>query len=215
MHTNGVPVVRVSSEDELAPLVEGTLMGHAVRTRTDCAALHAASVQCDGRGLLMPGGKGSGKSTLALCLAESGCTYLSDEVAFVRFDDAGLEAFPKAVTLKEGSFGLFPDCRTCSDPVRGPVRYHVPRHRADAANGACAVDSIIFPLYDAGASRISVSTLQPEQLAALLVRQCFDGLERSPRTLDLLGRLSARPGYCIEYPHARAAARVVRELTAE
>src|SRR5262245_53036865 len=62
LFANGLPIVSLSDELELAPALEGTLVGCAVRKRAESAALHAASVELGSSGVLLMGGKGSGKS---------------------------------------------------------------------------------------------------------------------------------------------------------
>ena len=52
----------------------------------------------------MPGPSGTGKSTLVAALAMSGFGYLSDELAVVRMDSAGLLPFFKPICLKRGGW---------------------------------------------------------------------------------------------------------------
>jgi SpoVK/Ycf46/Vps4 family AAA+-type ATPase len=87
LFANGLPIVTLSDEGELAPALEGTLIGCAVRKRLESAALHAGTVELGGQGVLISGAKGAGKSTLTLTLANEGARYLGDEIAFVRYDD--------------------------------------------------------------------------------------------------------------------------------
>jgi hypothetical protein len=211
LYANGLPIVRVRADDELPPMLEATIVGFAVRTRDDAAPLHAASVALGGKGVLLPGGKGSGKSTLALRLAQEGGTYYGDEVAFIRFSDRKLEAFPKAVTLKEGSFSLFPETATFQDAIRGRIRYHMPASAARAKDAA-AIGLIVFPHYVAGGPAAQLEALDPAQAAFDLVRQCFGGLERDPRTMSVLAALSSVPVCALAYSDAGAAAKAIARL---
>jgi hypothetical protein len=225
LFANGLPIFRVKDDSELAPMLEGTLAGYAVRTRDDCAVFHAASVEIQGRGLLLAGGKGIGKSTLSLMLSHRGARYFGDELAFVRFQDHDLEAFPKAATLKEGSFSLFerhssnglngfngnaPVVSYC-DPVRGPVRYHHAPNPAKLGE-LSSIALIVFPRYTPGASQLQLTELEPHEVALDLIRQCFGGLERDPRTLELVASLSKIRAYGMEYPDASSACSVLGEL---
>jgi hypothetical protein len=208
---NGMPIVRVTHESRLAPAVEGMLVGYAVRTREDCAVFHAASIAVHDRAILLCGGKGSGKSTLALVMGLSGAKYLGDELALVRFADRRVEAFPKAVTLKEGSFSLFPDQQTHDDPVRGPVRYFLP---ADTASiGQCFASAlIVFPRFDPAAEQTRINDIEPHETAFELIRQCFGGLERDARTMDIIAALSNARAVSLRYSDTVEAARSIHAL---
>ncbi len=215
LFANGLPIVSLQEELELVPVLEGTLIGCAVRKRTECAALHAGSVEIGGSGVLLAGSKGSGKSTLSLSLANEGARYFGDEVAFVRYDDAQLEAFPKAATLKEGSFPFFTEATTTyHDPVRGRVRYHRPK-TAVAAGQRAGIDMVVFPCWSMdhqGAA--AVTEIGGAEAAMELIRSSFGGLERDRRMLSLVRRLAQVPAYRIQYGDARAAHDAIRTLLA-
>jgi hypothetical protein len=204
--------VSAESPEAFAPLLEGSLIGYAVRTRRDAAAFHAGAVAIDGRGVLLVGAKGSGKSTLAAYLAKQGAEYLSDELALLRFDDARIVGFPKSVTVKQGAFHLFPEldgAMTHHDPVRGPIRYYQPESKAMIDR---PLSLIVFPKYTPERTEVHVERLDPSVVALELVRQTFGGLERgAPKTLDLIGRLTMVPGYRIELPDCASAAHAIRE----
>ncbi len=209
---NGEPMVRTTSESELAPLLEGMLLGYAVRTRRDCTPFHAATVALRGQGVLLLGPKGRGKSTLALSLAEEGAMFLGDEVAFVHHNTLALHAFPKAGTLKRGSFALFPKSRTFLDPIRGPVRYHLPRHVANLVDPAFPIRLIVAPEYRGSEKEGKLEPLPPEKLALLLVEQCFGGLERSVEALNVVARLSTCAAYRAVFPNSHRGKAMVKGL---
>lgn len=209
-----LPVVRASSDNNLPPVVEGTMTACAVRTRTDSAAFHAGLVEIDGRAVMLPGEKGSGKSTLALWLAQHGAKYLSDEVVFVRFDDRRVEGFPKAATLKEGSFPLFSEAPTWYAPLRGMVRYYDPPSWLPPFHALPRVDLIVVPRYQP-ASGPTITPLAPHETALVLAQVCFGGLGRDPRILGVAAELASVPARLLEYPSAEAAGRALAALIEE
>jgi hypothetical protein len=213
LYAQGAPIARASKTDALAPLLEGSLVGYAVRNRRDSAAFHAAAVIIGGKGVLLLGPKGSGKSTLSLWLTKEGATYLGDEVTFVRFQDARIAAFTKAITLKRGSFHLFPELEeapTHEDPIRGPIRYAQPpfsEHLSDHP-----VDLIVLPRFRPEIEAAQVTALESRETALCLVQQCFGGLERgAPRTLDLIARLAMVPAIAVDLPSCESGSHAIRE----
>lgn len=71
--------------------------------------IHAGAIAApSGAGMILPGDSGSGKTTLVAGLAEKGFQYLSDEAAAIDPVSRQLYPYAKALTLKRGSFSLFP-----------------------------------------------------------------------------------------------------------
>jgi HprK-related kinase A len=68
--------------------------------------LHAASLEKDGRALVLTGESGAGKSTLAALLGERGWRLMGDEFALLDPASGRLHAFPRAVSLKNGSIAV-------------------------------------------------------------------------------------------------------------
>jgi hypothetical protein len=213
LYVDNVPIVRIADETALSPAIEATLVGFAVRSRKGMAAFHAAGVEIDGRGVLLLGSKGSGKSTLSYQLAVEGARYLGDEIAFVRFLDRGLEAFPKAVTLKQAGFHLFPRTPVHNDPIRGPVRYLRPPNVPLDPEWSTTIGVLILPRWSADVEQVEVTELAPGEAALELVKQSFGGLDRDPRALSLIARLSRVPAYRMVYPDVASGAAAVLHLT--
>lgn len=211
---NGVSIVNACREAEMAPLIEAALTDAAVRMRGGRIAFHAAAVVVAGQTVLHVAHKGSGKSTLSAWFGDHDGIYCGDEVAFVCPDDHRVEPFPKAATLKRGSFSLFPDSPTHDDPIRGSLRYHLPRQ--------WALDDLlpppvllVFPRYDSDAESSAIAELSPEETALALVQQTFGGLERDSRTMDCIANLAGIPSFEVAYSRAEDAAAAIRDLLGE
>jgi hypothetical protein len=199
---NGVPTLRILSSDELAPAIEGLLVGWAVRTRGSCLALHGAGAASSGRTVVLVGPSGAGKSSTCLSLALRGARYLGDEVVFIREADLALEPFPKAITLKRGSFHLAPKSESHADPARGPIRYFRPAHSARMGDTAAPAAMLVFPRYDRDCAQTRITRMSPEETAFRLVEQTFGGTARMPGTFTTLARLAADGAYALEFSNA-------------
>jgi hypothetical protein len=214
LFANGIPIVTIEDPAELTPLIEGLVVGCTVRARPDVAAFHAAAVELAGRGVLLAGDKGSGKSTLALALSKHGARYLADEVTLVHYADLCLEAFPKAVTIKQGAFKMFSDeTATHHDLLRGPLRYHRPQNAA-SIGFRTHTDAIIFPAWSKDQKTTEVSRLSRPEITLELVMCTFGGLERDPRVPELLRGLSGRPAYRLRYATTAGAIEALDRLVA-
>ena len=75
----------------------------------DLLHLHAGAVACGDDGVVLLGSSGSGKSTLTAYLVRSGWTYLTDEMLALEPDPLRLRPYPRPLTLKKGSWALFPE----------------------------------------------------------------------------------------------------------
>lgn len=115
--------------------------------------LHASVVSKEGRGVMFPGSPGQGKSTLAAALLTRGWQYYSDEFALIDPQTRELNAYPKALCIKKGSFDLLERFGLPLDAgpahlkgLKGPVRFIHPRAvRPDAVAEPGPIRVIIFP----------------------------------------------------------------------
>lgn len=127
--------------------------------------LHAATVEKDGRVLILSGESGSGKSTLAALLGEHGWRLMGDEFALIDLVDGRAWPFPRPVSLKNAAIGamLAEAGEARFGPLlaatpKGDLRHLVPRADAIAAMDTPALPALLaFPRFgfQAGARAIA------------------------------------------------------------
>ena len=182
--------------------------------------LHAASVERDGRALIITGLSGSGKSTLSALLGERGWRFMGDEFALLDLHDGTLHPFPRAVSLKNESVeALEKDV----DPERfgpwlrgtpkGTIRHLRPPADAVARMGEAAIPSaILFPRF----GRDLDCAVRPVGTAEVFVRLTQASTNYvalgEPAFAALTGLVASVPAYAIDYPSTEAALALVAEL---
>lgn len=127
--------------------------------------LHAATLERDGHGLVMPGEPGAGKSTLCAGLVQRGWRLFSDELAQIDPISGQLIPMVRPVSLKNESIEVIrrfaPDAvfgTRVEDTNKGAVAHLRPP--ADSVRRACepaAPGWLVFPAYEADAA----ATLTP------------------------------------------------------
>jgi HprK-related kinase A len=182
--------------------------------------LHAATVERDGRALLMTGASGAGKSTLAALLGEHGWRLMGDEFALLDLTDGSLHPFPRAVSLKNqaiyvmeeiaGQDRLGPWLR---NTPKGTIRHLRPNADAIARMGEAARPAmILFP----GFGRDVEAAIRLVGGAEVFVRLTqastnYVGLgERGFKALS--GLVESVPARAIDYPDTKSALALVEQL---
>jgi HprK-related kinase A len=89
--------------------------------------LHAASVEKDGRAMILTGESGAGKSTLSAMLGERGWRFMGDEFALLEPETGLLHPFPRPVSLKNE--GIAAVEREVAANRFGPVMEGTPKGR--------------------------------------------------------------------------------------
>lgn len=181
---------------EVLPYVEWGINWRLIQARTDCLQLHAATLSCDGTGVILAADSGSGKSTLAAGLIARGWQYLSDEFALIDPETLYLHPFPKALCIKSGAFDIVEGLglplwrdRHYVKALKGRVGYVSPHAVGpETISPPCRVGLVIFPTYVRGAEPRLVA-LPRAQAAMALAAQTFNRQPFGPQTAGILSRL--------------------------
>ena len=100
------------------------LNGAAVKRADPFVVLHAGGVALDGAGVIISGPSGAGKTTLTAALVRAGFSYLTDEALAIEPSTGLLHPYPKALSIKPGSWELLADLRPPSSDL-SPRVWHV------------------------------------------------------------------------------------------
>ena len=124
------------------------------------AIVHAATIEKNGRAVILPGAPGSGKSTLCAAMVCQGWRLLSDEMAMISLADGLIWPIPRPVSLKNASIGIIQGLgneMVFGDIVAGTAKGSVthmrpPKTSVEAVSVPANPFAIVFPTYQAGAS---------------------------------------------------------------
>jgi HprK-related kinase A len=183
--------------------------------------LHAATVEKDGRALVLTGESGAGKSTLAALLGERGWRLMGDEFALLDMDDGKLLPFPRAVSLKNGSIAVMEaevdaarfGPRLDGTP-KGAIRHMRPNDEALGRMGEGAKPALIlFPRFGGaaavrgvGQAEVFMRLTQASTNYVALGRRGFDALT---------GLVGGTPALAIDYPDTGTAIGLIDDFQRE
>jgi HprK-related kinase A len=119
---------------------------------------HAATVERDGRAVIMPAPSGSGKSTLCATLIHRGWRLVSDELALISLTDQTVWPLVRPVSLKNKSIAIIqsyvPEAvmsEVTHDTVKGSVAHmKVPDAHIENMATPSTPTWVVFPKYVAG-----------------------------------------------------------------
>jgi hypothetical protein len=112
--------------------------------------IHAAALERNGRGVLMPGVSRSGKSTSCVALMRAGYRCLSDDKPFLRGNSKGIEllAFPEKLDVTDQTVSFIPELCTASTALTPGYRkkqFHPEAIYPGSTVNAVQPDLILFP----------------------------------------------------------------------
>lgn len=108
---NGMPLDRTRPAGGTNPWTSGgyiidQFVWRALAADPEWLAVYASAVSIDGQAFVFAGASGTGKTTLALVLAGSGAGVYGDEMILIRRRDRMVDAIPRRVMVREGTFAL-------------------------------------------------------------------------------------------------------------
>jgi HprK-related kinase A len=194
----------------------GSLANHLV-------SLHAATLERDGVGLVMPAHPGAGKSTLCAALATRGWRLLSDEFALVHPETGELLPVPRPVALKDRSITILrewaPDAWFGPEAVNneGQLTAYM-RPSADSVRASarrCRPGLVVVPRFREGAPT-RMEHWSRARAVAHLAHNSFNynlhGRVGFERICDLA---EAAPAVLLEYSRLDEGVRAVDQLARE
>jgi len=183
--------------------------------------LHAASLEKDGRGLILTGESGAGKSTLSALLGEAGWRFMGDEFALLEPGSGLLHPFPRPVSLKNEAIAVMAE-RVPAERL-GPLMEGTPkgsiRHVRPPGNALARMAEparpalILFPrfgkrrdLRPVGAAEAFMRLTQASTNYVALGERGFEALT---------GLVRDCPAAAVDYPDAEAAFELIDLLWQE
>lgn len=185
------------------------------RAVTRTTTFHAAAVESPGgTGVLLAAPMESGKTTTCSGLLRSGWGYLTDEAAACE-PDGTVHAYPKPLTLDEGSWPLFPDVAP-DDSVAGRASWLVPARRLGGHPlRRSRIGLLVFPGYAAGAAT-RAEPMRASEAALELAHSTFQFDEHGARDLACVSALARSvPAYRLPIGNLDAAVHTITELARE
>lgn len=205
---------RTIANNKLVPSVVSYVNIRAAQQRqNDFPVLHAGAVGVHGEAVLFPGRSGSGKSTLVSSLVQGGAPYVADELLAIR-TPTQITGYPKAITLKEGSWTALgmerPD--VADERFRSTVAYVRHEHFFDREPLLeLAPRAIVFPTFDPG-SPASERALSAGEATTILAGCAY--LPLSSQGFLTLARLAASVhAWEVSYPGTSEVLDAIDRLT--
>ena len=183
--------------------------------------LHAATLERDGRALVMTGESGAGKSTMATLLAARGWRFMGDEFALLDPASGRIHAFPRLISLKNQAIAVaqtaWPQGRfgpLLAGTPKGDIRHLLPPPDAAAAMDEPATPALLlFPRFGLPLDERPVA---PGEAFVRLTQASTNYVDLGERGFTALTRFVTQvPAQAVDYPDTEAGiATVERAWTA-
>jgi HprK-related kinase A len=182
--------------------------------------LHAATVERDGKALILTGESGSGKSTMSAVLMSQGWRLLGDEFALIDPETGLAHPFPRPISLKNSGVAALEDLIELSrfgpmlkDTPKGDLRHLSPDAASIASMDVPATPALLlFPAFGlpkatriVGQGEVFVRLTQASTNYTALGERGFTALTSLVRTI---------PAHAIDYPDTKTGVRLVEQLWA-
>jgi HprK-related kinase A len=185
--------------EEVLPYLEWGISWRLTECLPQFLQIHAAVLARSGQGIILAGISGAGKSTLAAGLLARRWRYLSDEFALIEPNTLRVHAFPKALCIKSGSFGVVEELglplwrrRTYFKARKGRVGYINPAETgAGVDSRPTPVRLVVFPRYLENVSP-RLRPMSRAEAAFQLASCAFNRNTHGQQTLSILSRLLRR-----------------------
>lgn len=197
------------------------LMGLFLISQRHVAAVHAACVAREGKGILLSGESCAGKSTLAWACARAGWSYVSDDACWLPIDGDGREVlgWSHQVRFRDDAPGLFPELEGLISRIRpnGKLSIEVPTAAFPAIRTASrtGVGAVVF-LDRSGRREPGYEPVPAEHAAELLLGELAMHREvqraRYRKAVERL--LEHAPAYRLRYRTLEEGIALVGELHA-
>jgi HprK-related kinase A len=180
--------------------------------------IHAASIEKDGKALILTGESGSGKSTLAALLATKGWRFLGDEFALIEPQTGMVHPFPRPTSLKKEAIAAMtarlPEDRfgpLLRDTPKGDIRHLIPPVNAlERMREPATPALLLYPRFGAEAATREIGQAENfvrlTQASTNYMALGETGFAALTRFVDQV------PAHAIDYPDADAAIRAVNRL---
>lgn len=223
LYADGKQVGRDQRGEEVLPFLEWAINWRVIETRTEFVQIHAGTVAWSGQGFVFAGSSGAGKSTLVAGLLARGWDYLSDEFALVNPETLHIHAFPKALCIKAGSFGIIeqlklPFCLRGHyvKALKGRVGYVKPEDvRPNAIATPCPIRFVIFPKFR-GEKKPSLYPIPRAQAAFMLAEHTLNRFQYGERATPVLcNAVKGARCYFLETGHIEETCDLIESLVME
>jgi len=180
--------------------------------------LHAASVERDGRALILTGESGAGKSTLATLLGNDGWRFMGDEFALIDPASGMALPFPRPSSLKnesiEAAWAQIEHTRfgpLLEGTPKGRVRHVAPLASALAAMRVPAAPALLlFPRFGLPEAARAVP---PSEAFVRLTQASTNYVALGERGFSALtGLVEGVPAVALDYPDMPTARRMIDNL---